>query len=118
MGTRDEASLSPQERAALAGLEARAVEDDPALAARLAAGVHRFKLRIPEWAPRVLGALWFGPLVVVAGLFVVVVSLSVSVVLGVVGAALTAAGLAAIYNAVVPRLRREKTTEAEEESPS
>jgi hypothetical protein len=66
----------------------------------------------------VLGALWFGPVLVVVGLAVVAVSLSVSVILGVVGATLTAAGLAATCHALAPRLRRTTNTEAEKETPS
>jgi Protein of unknown function (DUF3040) len=106
MGTRDEASLSPQERAALAGLEARAVEDDPGLAARLAAGSRRFRLRIPAWVPGLATRLWFGPLLIMIGLLLVLISLSVSLALGVVGALVTAAGLACTCHAWVPRLRR------------
>ncbi len=115
MGTRDEASLSPQERAALAGLEARAVEEDPALAARLAAGSRRFRPHIPSWAPGLGARLWFGPVLLVIGLLLVVTSLSVSLVLGVVGALITAAGLASACHAWAPRLRR---TDAQDEQPS
>jgi len=113
MGTRDEASLSPQERAALAGIEARAIEDDPALAARLAAGLH-FRLKMPSWAPGLVTTLWFGPVLVVVGLLVVVLSLSVSLLLGIVGAALTAAGLACTGRALVPRVRERMSTKKEE----
>lgn len=115
MGTRDEASLSPQERAALAGIEARAMEDDPALAARLAAGLRfRLRIQIPSWPPGLITRLWFGPLLVVLGLLVVVLSLSVSVVLGIFGAALTAAGLASACSAWVPRIRERVATKKEQ----
>ena len=91
------------------------MEDDPALAARLAAGLH-FRLRMPSWGPGLVSSLWFGPLLVVVGLLVVTVSLSVSVVLGIVGAAVTAAGLASACSAWVPRIRQRMTTKDEEPS--
>ena len=93
MSTRDDASLTARERAALASLAAVAAAEDPQLARRLRGASRRRAvpqlLRIPGW----MRSRWLaGPLVVV-GLALVVVGLSVTVVLGVAGAAIAACGL-------------------------
>src|ERR1700730_11727250 len=103
MGLRDDATLSPQERAALAGLEARAVADDPALAASLR-GTDRFKLTIPLWLPALVGQLWVGPVLLMAGILLTLLSLSVSLVLGIFGALVMAAGIASLRRTVSERL--------------
>src|SRR3984957_3135722 len=103
MGLRDDATLSPQERAALAGLEARAAADDPALAASLR-GTDRFKLTVPSWLPPLVGQLWVGPVLLVAGILLTLLSLSVSLVLGIFGALVMAAGIASLGHAASRRL--------------
>lgn len=105
MSTRDDARLTAEERAALSNLEALATADDPQLAARLrgpgrwSVGPHRDRLRlllrslaVPAWAY----SLWFAVPAVVAGLFMVVLSLSVGWPLGVCGAVVAAAGLTSL----------------------
>jgi hypothetical protein len=93
MSTRDDASLTAKERAALASLEAMAAAEDPQLASRLR-GSRRLRLftqlpAIPTW----LRSTWWGVPALVVGLALVVLSLSVSVVLGIFGAALAGVGL-------------------------
>jgi hypothetical protein len=93
MSTRDDASLTAKERAALASLEATAAAEDPQLASRLrgSRGLHVFT-RVPA-VPAWLRSSWWGVPLLVVGLALVVLSLSVSVVLGCFGAVLAAAGL-------------------------
>jgi len=93
MSTRDDASLTDRERAALASLEAVAAAEDPLLARRLR-GTSRLHLvahlpRIPGW----LRSDWCaGPLVLV-GMALMLVSMSTTVALGVAGAVVAAVGL-------------------------
>jgi hypothetical protein len=111
MSTRDDASLSAKERAALASLEAMAASEDPQLANRLR-GSRRFRLftrmpAIPVW----LRSAWWGIPALVVGLALVILSLSISVVLGVVGAVLAAAGLVLVVKMVDRRwVSGRKTT--------
>jgi hypothetical protein len=103
MSTRDEASLNARERAALANLEAQAAADDPQLARRLR-GSSRFRLvttlpRIPAW----LWQSWWGAPVAVVGLVLIVLSLSTGLVVGLVGAAMAAAGLRMVVGAIERR---------------
>jgi hypothetical protein len=93
MSTRDDASLTAKERAALANLEAMAAAEDPQLATRLR-GSRRLRLftrlpAIPAW----LRSAWWGIPALVVGLALVILSLSVNFVLGLAGAVLAAAGL-------------------------
>jgi hypothetical protein len=101
MGIRDEASLSPRERAALAGLEARAAAEDPRLADKLA-GARRWQWPRPR-VPAVLtglAPLVWGPLLVVIGVAAMVVGLSVGTALGVAGAVVTAGGLTLVVRGI------------------
>jgi hypothetical protein len=92
MSTRDQVSLSTQERQLLAHLEARARTDDPALAARLRGRTGRAvvarwtDLRAPEMAS------WVGGVVFVLGLLVTVVAVTSVVWLSVLGLALCVVG--------------------------
>jgi Protein of unknown function (DUF3040) len=93
MSTRDEASLTDRERAALASLESVAAAEDPQLAKRLG-GASRLRLiahvpRIPAW----LHSRWWAVPLLVLGLVLVVVGISTTVVLSVIGAILAAGGL-------------------------
>jgi hypothetical protein len=93
MSTRDEATLSAAERAALAGLESKAEADDPRLAAQLRGGGRvRPSLQVPPGLIRA-SQTWAGPVVVVAGLAMMILSLSSSVGLALTGAVLLVAGL-------------------------
>jgi Protein of unknown function (DUF3040) len=93
MSTRDEATLSAAERAALAGLESKAEADDPRLAAQLRGGGHaRPTLQVPPGLVRA-SQTWAGPVVAVAGLALMVLALSSAVIIALVGALLFMGGL-------------------------
>jgi hypothetical protein len=102
MDARDDARLTDSERLAFASLEAAAAAEDRRLANRLK-GSSRLHViaqlpRIPVW----LGSGWWaGP--VVAGLVLVLVSLSTVWVLGVVGAVMAACGLWMVTGAIQRR---------------
>ena len=72
MSTRDDASLTAKERAALASLEAMAAAEDPQLASRLR-GSRRLRLftgmpAIPSW----LRSTWWGVPALVVGLVLII----------------------------------------------
>ncbi len=103
MSTRDDASLTARERAALASLEAQAHAEDPTLARRLR-GSSPFGLvtkvpRIPAW----LWQSWWGAPVAVLGLLLVGLSPSTGFVVGLVGALMLVAGLRMVAGAVQAR---------------
>ena len=103
MSTRDDSRLTAQERAVLADLEATATADDPQLAARLR-GPSRWKLlasvpSIPGW----IRSLWLAVPAILAGLVLTAVSLSTSLVVGVVGAGVAASGLWSLVSAAERR---------------
>jgi hypothetical protein len=109
MSTPHEASLTEKERAILAGLAAQAEADDPTLAATLRGRARRAR-RLPHISvrlrvPTVVSHWAWGVALAVLGLAVMVASLSVSLVLGIIGAVLTAAGT---YRAVTVRLGRSE----------
>jgi hypothetical protein len=111
MSTRDDPSLTAKERAALASLEAMAAAEDPQLASRLR-GSRRLRVftrlpAIPAW----LRSTWWGVPALVVGLALIVLSLSVSVVLGLVGVALAAAGLWMVIQVVDRRWISGRKTE-------
>lgn len=93
MSLRDEAQLSPQERAALAQLEALAQADDPRLAAHLRGqrAVFARHWRLTRIRPRA----WWGPALTVIGLVAMVWSLAfpLGLPVGIAGALATTAGL-------------------------
>ncbi|MGH9077372.1 MAG: DUF3040 domain-containing protein [Acidimicrobiales bacterium] len=109
MSTRDEVSLSSNERQLLAQLEARARSDDPSLAARLR-GRRRAAL-VARWREIAPGSVpgWTGPVAVVAGLLVTLVALSGVIWLSVLGLALCVAGGCRVGISV--RDRRDARTE-------
>src|ERR1700760_3911297 len=110
MSTRDDASLTAKERAALASLEAMAAAEDPQLASRLRGsrglGLFTRLPAIPAW----LRSTWWGVPALVVGLALMILSLSVGVALGVVGAILAAAGLIMVTGMVHRHTRRSKST--------
>lgn len=106
MSTPD-ASLSPQERAALANLEAAATAADPQLAARLRGGG---RLRVSSFPPRVMAYLvgrwkaaltlgWWGAPVALVGFALMVLSLSTGLYLGIPGALASFFGLHLVVHA-------------------
>ncbi|MGH9094764.1 MAG: DUF3040 domain-containing protein [Acidimicrobiales bacterium] len=111
MSARDDATLSAQERAALAGLEARAESDDPRLANQLR-GQKGPRPQVHLSVPPGLVAWWsrtnllvVGPILAIAGLAGLVVGVSVSLVLGVAGAVVATAGLVMVAVAAEGRIR-------------
>jgi Protein of unknown function (DUF3040) len=103
MSTRDDASLTARERAALASLEAMAAAEDPQLARRLrgSSGL-RWLPRlptIPVWSRR----SWWGGPVALVGLVVMLLSVSTSLWPGIVGAVLATAGLRMLVGAIEAR---------------
>jgi hypothetical protein len=106
MSTPD-ASLSPQERAALADLEAAAAADDPQLAARLKGGGHLRAWSVParaaayvvgRWkAALTLG--WWGAPIAAVGFALMVLSLSIGLYVGVIGTVLCFFGLRLVVHA-------------------
>ena len=96
MSTRDDSRLTAQERALLANLEASATAADPQFAARLG-GSGRYHLvarlaDLPGW----VRSLWASVPAVIVGLALTMVSLSTSLVVGVVGAVILAVGLCSL----------------------
>lgn len=114
MSTPD-ARLSAAERAALANLEAAAAAEDPHLAARLKGSpASRLKALPPIVLSYLLGrwkALlrlgWWGGLIAVAGLGLIILGMSTGLVVAIVGAAICAAGLRILAQAIEDR--RTKT---------
>jgi hypothetical protein len=98
MSTRDDASLTARERAALATLEASAAAEDPQLARRLR-GSNPFRLlrriRVPAW----FWASWFGVPLTIVGLLLMVLSMSAGLVVGLVGAAVATGGMRMLMGA-------------------
>ena len=103
MSTRDDASLTARERAALASLAALAAAEDPQLARRLRGSS---RLRWITYLPRIPGwfrnSWWGGPLALV-GLVLMVLSLSIGVLLGIAGAVVATGGLRMLAGAVETR---------------
>lgn len=107
MGTRDDASLTAQERAALAYLEARAVADDPQLSHRLRGRFRpQIEVRIPP-VPIWAGSGWWSIPLIVVGMALAVLGVSTGLVVSVVGAIVTAGGLWMVAGIVDRRLRRQ-----------
>jgi hypothetical protein len=88
----NEAGLTDRERAILAGLAEKAAADDPVLASRLRGGGPLDRLRLPE-VPAFVHHWGCGVLCAVIGLIVVVLGVSTSIVLGVVGLLFTVFGV-------------------------
>jgi hypothetical protein len=122
MSTGD-ARLSPQERAALASLEAAAAADDPEFAARLrGSSIFRFKtvaprlaaLGVGQWRALMRHGIWGVPLTVIGFVFMVL-GLSVGAWLAVGGALLAAVGLRLLAQFITAFLERRRQPEAEPE---
>jgi hypothetical protein len=116
MSTRD-SRLSPEERAALAHLEAAATADDPNLATRLrGSGATRLNM----WATTARRQLvrlsagflalrwWWGAAAAAVGLALVVLAVSAGLWLGVLGVLLMAAGLVCVGRALEQLIMRSR----------
>lgn len=92
MSTRDDATLSAQEREAFARIKAQVLRDDPTLGA---SGGMRLWLRLRRSVPalgRLLDAAWVGPVAVAIGAALIVGGLATTTALAVVGVAVVVAG--------------------------
>lgn len=92
MSTRDDARLTAQERAALSNLEALASADDPQLAARLR-GPTRWRPLVLPPVPGWIRSPWLAVPALLAGLVLMMASLSIGLPVGVAGAGVAVAGL-------------------------
>ncbi len=112
-----EVRLSAEERAALASIEAKAAAEDPQLAALLKGSSRQWVHSVPQ---RVVGIVtsgwrallshgWWGFLMAAVGLALIAVSMSAGLVVGLVGAALAAAGLRLGFHAADDWRRRSRT---------
>lgn len=100
MSTRDDASLTARERAALASLEATAAAEDPQLASRLrGSGPLRFLTHLPA-IPDSLRSSWWGAPAALVGLALMVLSMSIGLLVGVVGAVVATGGLGLVAGMV------------------
>ncbi|MGI8752911.1 MAG: DUF3040 domain-containing protein [Acidimicrobiales bacterium] len=106
MSTRDEATLSAEERAAFARIEAQAIADDPSLGASL---LFRFEHKLR----RVITALgqrshrtWVGAVLVAAGVALVVVGLATTVALSVLGIVAVVFGALPLAELLFERVER------------
>jgi hypothetical protein len=90
----NEVGLTDKERAILAGLAEKVATDDPGLANTLRGGrLDRLdRLKLPEM-PAFVQHSAFGVVCAIVGLVVVLVAISTSIVLGVVGLLFTALGV-------------------------
>jgi hypothetical protein len=122
MSTGD-ARLSPQERAALAGLEAAAAADDPEFAARLrGTSLFRFKAAAPRLAALLVGqwralmrhGIWGIPLALIGFVFMVL-GLSVGAWLAVGGALVATVGLRLLAQLASGFVERRRQPEPEPE---
>jgi hypothetical protein len=112
--------LSAEERAALANLEAAATADDPNLAsrlrgsrpARLGAVGSKARESLTGLLSRLTHLGWWGAPVAAVGLALLVISIAVSLWLGLLGAAAAVAGLTSLANAVVARVRNRSSGSA------
>ncbi len=100
MSTRDDATLTARERAALANLAAMAAAEDPQLARRLRGSSRLSWLPelppIPAWTRH----SWWGGPVALVGLLLMLLGVSTGLWLGIAGAVLTTAGLRMMIGAI------------------
>jgi hypothetical protein len=117
MSARDDATLSAQERAALAGLEARAEADDPKLAAQLSGhGGRPSWLRVPGFGVAVRlnfrpNPLIAGPLLGVLGVVGLVLGLAISLVISVAGLVALTGGLLLMAGVARSRVAKRRNRE-------
>ncbi len=88
----NEAGLTDKERAILAGLAEKAAADDPVLASTLRGGGRLDRLKLPE-VPSFVHHWAAGVVCAVVGLVVVILAISTSIILGVVGLLFTIVGV-------------------------
>lgn len=100
MSTRDDASLSGEEREAFARIEAQAIADDPSLGASWAwVAAHRLRGGA-AWVGRMARRPWVAPTAIVIGVIAVVVGLAGPIVVAGVGLVLVVLGAVPVAEAV------------------
>lgn len=104
MSTRDDATLSAQERAAFAQIEARAIAEDPTLGASLAVRIEQRLRRMVPLIRRNCRRRSVSVVTVVVGLALVVVGLSATVALAIAGLALIVIGAVPLAGMVLQRV--------------
>lgn len=106
MSTRDDATLSAEERAAFARIEAQAIADDPSLGAsplfRFERELRRVVIGLVHRAHR----LWVGVPLIVIGVGLVVVGLATTVALAVVGIVAVVVGALPVAEGLHRRVER------------
>jgi Protein of unknown function (DUF3040) len=120
-----DARLSPQERAALANLEAAAAAADPQFAARLRGSpLFRIKAAVPRLVALTVGqwrALlrhsWWGAPLTIFGFVLMILGLSTGLTIGVVGAMVSTCGLRLVVQAASESWARRRALEAEAGEP-
>ena len=106
MSTRDDATLSAEERAAFARIEAQAIADDPSLGASLWFRFeHQLRGVITALSHRAYRA-WVGAVVIVVGVGLVVVGLATTIALSVVGIVAVVAGALPVADRIRQRVER------------
>ncbi|MDQ6839957.1 MAG: DUF3040 domain-containing protein [Actinomycetota bacterium] len=104
MSTRDDATLSAEEKAAFARIEAQAIADDPALGTSLWFHVkQRLRPAVRSVVHRTQRS-WTGPLLVVVGVGLVVVGLATTVAVSVLGLVVVVMGSVPVADHVRRRL--------------
>jgi Protein of unknown function (DUF3040) len=124
MSSRD-SRLSAEERAALAHLEAAASADDPHLASRLrGSGVNRISLLtsgirrdLVSLGRRLVALGWWGSLLALVGLALIILAVSVGAWLALAGALILIVGLVSVVGAAERKLvkARSKQTKGAQE---
>jgi hypothetical protein len=120
MSSPHEASLTEKERAILANLAAQAEADDPSLAATLRGRSRRAVAVVPRFrthvrVPDAVSHWGWGLALGVVGLAIMLASISISLVLGIVGAVLTFAGA---YRAATARPSRVAPGDLQKPTPA
>ncbi|MDQ6784407.1 MAG: DUF3040 domain-containing protein [Actinomycetota bacterium] len=117
MSTRDDATLSAEERAAFARIEAQAIADDPSLGATLPFRLRQRMRGVVATVSREARRRWVGPLLVVVGVVLVVVGLVTTIAVSAVGIVIVVLGGIPVIEALRTRLQLATLWAAETRRP-
>ncbi len=106
MSTRDDATLSAEERAAFARIEAQAIADDPSLGASPLFRFERELRRVVTGLVHRAHRLWIGAGLIVIGVGLVAVGLASTVALSVVGIVAVVAGALPVAELIRQRVEQ------------
>jgi hypothetical protein len=106
MSTRDDATLSAEERAAFARIEAQAIADDPSLGASLWFRFERHLRRIITALGHRAYRSWMGAVLLVAGVGLVVLGLVTTIALAVLGLVVVVAGAIPVTDMIRQRVEQ------------